>query len=330
MRVFFWAGDTGSGSTWYRCFLPSMGLRWLDHETAVDHRLAQNWRGCDTVVASRPAAPGTTDMIRQLQDRGIRVVADLDDDYFSMDARHHSQAGIDQWAALRDTLVENLKLVDAVVGASPALVEILREYSDRVVHIPNALPAHHMSTPRDYATPAPVVGWAGSASSAGGLGLIKHALRKLADDPANRVLLVGLDPGERALTGLRNRDNIRTTGFFAQQETYLQAVSEFDVWLAPYEESAFNRAKFPTKVLESNFLGIPLIASAIRPYAEQIVHGVTGFLVRSDHEWRRYVNQLLADPELRAEIGMNARARASRSILQSVNSQWEQVCKPCA
>lgn len=326
MRIMFWAGDQGSGSTWYRCQLPALGLHWLGHDCVVHHQLGPHWRGADVVIASRPAAPGVPDMIRSLRDHGKRVLVDLDDDYFSLDSRHHQQAAVAQWADNRDRLVENIKLADGVIAASTGLVEVLSQYRDDVVLIPNALPAWHMATPRDYANPSPIVGWSGSGSSAGGLELIKHTLRKLAEAPGGRVLLAGLEATDPALRGLRGRPNIRTTGFIPNQDAYLAACAEFDIWLAPYEESAFNRAKFPTKVLESNFLGIPLVASAIKPYVEQVEHGVTGFLVRSDHEWRRYVNRLVGDPDLRRSIGMAARAQASASILQAMNQRWEKVC----
>jgi glycosyltransferase involved in cell wall biosynthesis len=75
-------------------------------------------------------------------------------------------------------------------------------------------------------------------------------------------------------------------------------------------------------------LGIPLIASNIRPYAEWIDHGRTGFLVPNNrqHEWGRYLGALIQDKDLRRKIGLAARARASRNTLQGyLGTAWEEA-----
>lgn len=327
MKVFFWAGDKGSGSTFYRCHLPSMGLQWLGHQTgvSVDSRVGS---GADVVVGARVAHPNAMTPWQRMKDRGTRLVLDLDDDYFHLDSRHHDQKGIAEWESHQARLIHNMDISDVVTCASEAIAEVVRKHTATpAVVIPNALPAQLIGYAKDYRQEVVTVGWSGSASTKDGLEMIKHALRKTAERRDVQVLLVGPGKADPYLNGLRHRANIRTTGFISNQFEYLDVCRQFDIWLAPYEESAFNRAKFPTKVLESNFLGIPLIASDIRPYREQIVHGKTGFLVRSDHEWRKYISLLIEDPDLRQEIGMNARDQASTSILQSVNKRWEEVCQ---
>jgi glycosyltransferase involved in cell wall biosynthesis len=251
-------------------------------------------------------------------------VLDLDDDYLALDSRHHSQRGIDEWETNRPNLIANLELSDVVTVASPALAEVYSQYNGNVQVIPNGLPAQYLGRHRNYSPDIVNIGWVGTSSSRGGLSAIKHPLRQIATRADVKVVLVGPQPNDEMLRGLRDR-SIGCTGFIEHVPTYLDAVTNFDMWLAPYEESAFNRAKFPTKVLEAGFLGIPLIASAIRPYEEQIEHGKTGFLVRADHEWRRYINLLLSDPELRKEIGLNARARISKWIMQALNQRWEEA-----
>lgn len=322
MKIFFWSADDG-GSAFYRCQLPAVSLQWLGHHTGV----SRDGRGAldgDVVVGARVANPNATVWWRELKERGKRLVLDLDDDYLALDSRHHTQRGIDEWAGHRDRLIENVSLADVVTVASPALAEIYGQFNSNVEVIPNGLPAQYLGRHRDYSPDIVNVGWVGTSSSRGGLDMIKHPLRKISARDDVKVVLVGPQPNDDYLRGLRDR-RIGCTGFIQDVRIYLDAVTNFDMWVAPYEESAFNRAKFPTKVLESSFLGIPLIASAIRPYEEEIEHGKTGFLVKSDHEWRRYINLLLGDPDLRREIGLNARARISKWIMQSLNQRWEQV-----
>jgi glycosyltransferase involved in cell wall biosynthesis len=80
--------------------------------------------------------------------------------------------------------------------------------------------------------------------------------------------------------------------------------------------------------LESSVLGIPLIASDIEPYRRVIKHGWNGFLVKYEHEWGKLIKRLVDDPQLRQEIGMNARSDASMRIMQAVNHQWERALTP--
>lgn len=322
MRIAFWSADEG-GSAFYRCELPAISLQWLGHHTGVsrDGRIALSG---DVVVGARVANPDATRWWAELKERGKRLVLDLDDDYLALDPRHHTQRGIDEWASHRKRLIANVALADVVTVASPALAEVYGQYNPNVEVIPNGLPAQYLGRHRDYNPEIVNLGWVGTTSSRGGLEMIKHALRKVSERADVKVVLVGPQPNADYLRGLRDRA-IGCTGFIENVKLYLDAVTNFDMWVAPYEESAFNRAKFPTKVLEAGFLGIPLIASAIRPYEEEIEHGKTGFLVKSDHEWRRYINMLLDNPDLRREIGLNARARISKWIMQSLNQRWEQV-----
>jgi glycosyltransferase involved in cell wall biosynthesis len=116
-------------------------------------------------------------------------------------------------------------------------------------------------------------------------------------------------------------------GWVPSVEEYLKRVAEWDVWVAPYRDTAFNRAKFPTKWLESSVLGIPLIASDTEAYRAVIRHGENGFLVRYEHEWGRFLKQLVDDPELRQRVGMAARGEASGSIMQALHHQWEDAVR---
>jgi glycosyltransferase involved in cell wall biosynthesis len=166
------------------------------------------------------------------------------------------------------------------------------------------------------------------------LPLAARALTRIADyrrpDGGDvRVRLVGITPQEAMERGLKGK-RVGALGWVPQPEQYLRdVVSEFDVWVAPYRDIPFNRAKFATKALEAGFLGVPLVASGIGPYRDAVVHGETGFLVPpgQEHLFGRYLKRLVDDPELRQRMGLAARSKASRSILQALNQQWDAVVR---
>jgi glycosyltransferase involved in cell wall biosynthesis len=285
-----------------------------------------DWPALDAVVGCRVAQREPSLMWHKLKDEGKRLVLDLDDDYFHIDPTNEAARRV--WdVEMLGRLVANMQIADVVTCCSEPLAAVLRDYAADVRVVPNGLPAQYLGLPRDYRVDGrPLsVGWAGTASTVAELPAAVRALNRIAvyRRPGGvQVRIVGIT-GEHAMAlGLRGRQ-IGALGWVERVEHYLQAVGEWDVWVAPYRDTAFNRAKFPTKFLEASILGIPLIASDIEPYRRVIRHGENGFLVRYEHEWGKHLKQLADDPELRQRIGMAARAEASGSILQAINTQWE-------
>lgn len=326
MRVHFWSADE-AGSALYRALLPGMSLQWLGHNVSASIRLPHDWPDLDTIVGCRVAKPDPTQMWRRLKEIGKRLVLDVDDDYFHIDPTN--QAAVRTWdSGMLGRLADNMALADVVTCCSEPLARVLRDYAADVRVVPNGLPAQYLGLPRDYlAEGRPLsVGWAGTSSTVADLPVAVRALNRIAQYPRPgggvQARLVGITAEQALGLGLRGR-GLGALGWVERHEHYMQAVGEWDVWVAPYRDVAFNRAKYPTKFLESSILGIPLVASDIEPYRRVIRHGENGFLIRYEHEWGRVLKQLADDPELRQRVGMTARAEASASILQATNVHWQ-------
>ncbi|WP_176741397.1 glycosyltransferase [Streptomyces sp. LUP30] len=303
-----------------------MSLTWLGHTATHHPRLPQNWQSYDTIVGCRVAQHDPSRMWLKLKDEGKRLILDLDDDYFHLDPSNTRACEV--WDRdMLGRLAHNMGIADLVTCCSEPLAAVLRDYAPDVRVIPNGLPAQYLGRPRDYtAEGRPLyVGWAGTSSTVAELPEAVRALNRISQysRPGGvQVRLVGIDAGQAMGLGLKGRQ-VGALGWVERIEHYLHAVSEFDVWVAPYRGTAFNSAKFPTKWLESSVLGIPLIASDTPAYRAVIRHGENGFLVRYEHEWGRLLKRLVDDPELRQRIGMTARGEASGSIMQALHHQWE-------
>ncbi|MEU7416685.1 glycosyltransferase [Streptomyces antibioticus] len=325
-RFHFWAADT-AGSSYYRSTLPGISLQWLGHNVSGGMRLPHDWRDLDTLVGCRVAKPDPTQMWRYFKhETSTRLVLDLDDDYFHIDPSNQRAAEV--WdRGMLGRLAANMALADVVTCCSEPLAAVLRDYATDVRVIPNGLPAQYLGRPRDYlAEGRPLsVGWTGTSSTVAELPEAVRALNRIAQygRPGGvQVRLVGIDARQAMGLGLSGR-RVGALGWVSNVDHYLQACAEWDVWVAPYRDTAFNRAKFPTKWLESSVLGIPLIASDIEPYRRVIRHGENGFLVKYEHEWGRLLKRLVDDPELRQRVGMTARGEASSSIMQALHVQWQ-------
>jgi glycosyltransferase involved in cell wall biosynthesis len=98
-----------------------------------------------------------------------------------------------------------------------------------------------------------------------------------------------------------------------KQEELLNAINEWDINLAPLSlPNKFNDAKSELKWVHSGILAIPTIASPSRSFSEVIEHGVNGFLAHNSQDWVSCL-QILSDNERRESIGLNARAKITKT-----------------
>ena len=68
--------------------------------------------------------------------------------------------------------------------------------------------------------------------------------------------------------------------------------------------------------------GFCVVAAALPHYPELVEHGVTGFLVKRDHEWLRYLEELAHDDGLRLLMGAKAREHARQFTIERNYQRW--------
>lgn len=261
-RFHFWAADT-AGSSYYRAQLPGISLQWLGHHVTGGMRLPHDWRDLDTLVGCRIAQPDSTKMWQHLKhETGIRLLLDLDDDYFHIDPSN--TAAFRVWdRAMLQRLADNMALADLVTCCSEPLAAVLRDHAENVVVIPNGLPAQLLGKPRDYvADGRPLsVGWAGTSSTVAELPDAVRALNRIAAYPRPgggvQVRIVGITAEHALSLGLKGR-SIGALGWVPRVDDYLQAVSEWDVWVAPYRDTAFNRCLDAATLITTDHGVIPI------------------------------------------------------------------------
>jgi glycosyltransferase involved in cell wall biosynthesis len=342
--VLFWAAGN-DGSSWYRCTQPAEALQWQGHRATVTEAITEfDVRRADTIVASRVANEVShglwLDLAARPREYRPRLVLDLDDDYFSIDRSNPAYSGWDAMSLFR--LKESILAADLVTVASRGLAEAIQAHTGghaKVQVVENGLHAGWLAQPRDYeaANRPLIVGWAGTPSTITDFDLAAPALANIVNYGKGKVevRLVGFQDGHPSVETMRRKINVQHLGlvqgvpWVPHGEPYLGAVSEFDIWVAPYRPTPFVEAKFPTKALEAGVMGIPLIASAIRPYRDWIIQDSSGFKVVDSAPWMwgRCLKRLVDSADLRQSIGEAGRSRAARNIMQSLGIQWAQVCQ---
>ena len=79
--------------------------------------------------------------------------------------------------------------------------------------------------------------------------------------------------------------------------------ANFDIAIAPLNNTPINYYKSNLKILEAGAYYLPVVCSAIRPFVETIAHGVDGFIAQDTSQFGNYLEELINSPKLRHSLG---------------------------
>lgn len=161
----------------------------------------------------------------------------------------------------------------------------------------------------------PVVAFTGRFVREKGIAELLEAIARVRESrPDVRLLIIGgslpsdRDPAEADLATLVEKLGIAgaiiTTGFTDRVADHLSVA---DIFVLPsYREG------MPRSILEAMAAGKPVVATDIRGCREEVVDGVTGYLVpvKDAGALADAIGRLVDDPELRARMGAAGQARA--------------------
>src|SRR5215475_4639676 len=249
-----------------------------------------------------------------------KLVYETDDDVFNVEQVNWQAYGVYSRGDVQDAVAHAAEVANLVTVTCEPLAEVMRRYNENVAVLPNFIPGWVCDMER-APTVRPVAGWIGGASHGRDIGEIATHVRRFLDrHPGWDAAVMGTDYRptiKHARCGFRDWVDIKT-----DTEGFYRSI-DWDVGLAPlYPGSEFNRSKSYIKALEYAARGIPVIASDMEPYREFVLHGVTGFLVKYDHEWLKYLEEL-TDPGLRAEMGEKAREHARGFTIEGNWALWQ-------
>jgi glycosyltransferase involved in cell wall biosynthesis len=166
-----------------------------------------------------------------------------------------------------------------------------RQYNANVSVVPMAVDAaeYDRVQPSARTFDGLVVGWAGTAGGLRYLEALGPVLRLVAQ---RHPIVV------RVISGGYRR--VRLPGLPVdarpwRAETALQDMKAFDVGLVPLDDTPFERAKFPFKLLQYLALGVPSVSARVGIARTVIRDGENGLLADSPAEWYDALDRLLGD-----------------------------------
>jgi glycosyltransferase involved in cell wall biosynthesis len=280
----------------------------------------------DMLVMQRPAGKNGVRMLENLLGH-TKIVYEVDDDMLQVDP-----AGLphlyDERA--RESIRRCMRLCDLITVSTEPLAEQIRPINPNVVVLPNHIHEDVLTLvrpKRDRLT----IGWAGGHSHLPDMVTVIDPLRAVLDaHPAVDMHFAGFDytaavaphrGTDPASVDAQLRRQCRWSAWEVDVWRHYTRI-DFDIGIAPLAPIPFNECKSFLKALEYGALGIPTVAADLPPYRGFVIDGVTGFLVRSEDEWRARLTDLIADRAMREEMGAKAREHAAGWTIQQGWRKW--------
>lgn len=307
---------------------------WVRHDDARLDRFVDVRRpDCDVVVLQRPLTDTLARAIPILQDKGVRVVVEVDDDFESISPANVSWRAVQPHLSPRRNkawLRAACAQADLVVCSTPALA---RRYGGhgRVRVVRNRVPSWYLGVwggERERVH----VGWSGSIEThPGDLQVTRGAVGRVVRATGAQFAVIGTGKGVRQRLGLP--DAPLACGW-VPIDLYPEAVAQLDVGIVPLEPSAFNEAKSALKMMEMAALGVAVVAS---PTAENTRMAQLLGVVLADRPkvWEGTLRRLITDTAWREDrIGAARAAMRGHTIEGNLGEWWDAwaapVNTPCA
>lgn len=301
MRIKLFPRDTTAcGSN--RMIWPAEALRADDIEICMPgDSVDLNEPNCDVVVWQRPSGRHFAENIELFQERGLKVVVELDDDYCTIptdniaraqyDPRHDSD---DNWNWLSMACAK----ADRVVAPTKALVE--KYGHGQGVLVPNFVPERYLKHRVEENDPL-LVGWTGNLEvHASDLGVVGAGVAIALSATGAHFRFVGASSQTEKVQRELRLDRLPSATGWVELEDYPALLSDLDVGLVPLASNVFNESKSYLKGLEYSALGIPFVASSTQPYRELAAKGA-GLVVGGRKDWGRHLKRLITDDAFRRD-----------------------------
>lgn len=285
----------------------------------------------DVVVIQRDVpryADAYAQIIARARAASKPVICDLDDLLFDLPETHPAKRFHYYQHALVPTLGAILT-ADVVTVSTPPLYEYVREFNPNTWLLPNYLDDHLWTVRQQLPDPhhRPVVlGFMGGEAHVSDLqmilGVLLGLLRQYGDQL--RLKFWGCEPPPE----LRREPNVE---FIPFAETYPSFARRFsgqncDIFVAPLLDTPFNRSKSAIKFLEYSALGVPGVYSRLDPYERVVSQRQNGLLATTPEEWKQALDELICHPDLRYDIGRQARQTVLDGWLLSQHAhEWTDV-----
>lgn len=272
-------------------------------------------------------------LVNDVRVRGAKLIYSLDDDYFSIPSSHPSapkQRHLDVVAYL-------LECADAVLVTTEHLSSQFGMRNSRIFVIPNHLDERLLvyRSPKEFdplfTGRTVTIGYMGTFTHDDDFLMVLPALEKIyrrhqSDIRFELLGVISRDTTKSLLQGLPVRfiQPERGEAEYPLFMLWYTSQVQWDIAIAPLQDSVFNRAKSDVKYLDYASIAAAGVFSEVEAYRSTVANAENGLLVPNDvYAWEDALEKLIVDRDMRKRIASVAsRELYTKRIVKQNAHEW--------
>lgn len=182
------------------------------------------------------------------------------------------------------------------------LCEFAKQFNQNVVLDPTTIDTVNLHNKiKDQRTEKVVIGWTGTHSTVQYLNDLVPVLQKLEQQ---------YDFEFRVISNREPDIKLRSLRYVPwNKETEIDDLLQFNFGLMPLRDDKWAKGKCGFKALQYMALGMPAIVSPVGVNTAVVDNGTNGYICSTAIEWEKAIESLLANAELRTNMGAQARKK---------------------
>jgi glycosyltransferase involved in cell wall biosynthesis len=242
------------------------------------------------------------------------IIFDFDDAIFLVPPQRN------KWLyALRDkTAIERiLKLSAQVIAGNDYLKQYAQQFNEHVSVIPTAVDtlkwkkADKTTDKANVDNKKIIIGWIGTRHNLFYLETLKPVLEKLS--LIHPVCLHVISDADF------KGNNFEVKNIAWDMDSEVQEVRKFDIGIAPLADDNWAKGKCGLKALQYMACCVPTVCSSVGVYRQIIIDGCNGFLAQDQAQWLEKLSLLIADKNLRENLGKAGRKTIEEKYSLEIN-----------
>ena len=233
-----------------------------------------------------------------------KILVEIDDNILAVDSSNPAYGNVNPGSDHQRRFEEQLSEADGIITSTEYLKKLYKGYCKKIFVVKNSIDFgiwDRLKTPRGHSKVR--IGWEGASHHGEDLEIILPVIPKILKKYGDKVEFhfFGHIPDQ-----LRNC-SVFTNMVSIDQYPAVYKKLDFDIVLAPLQDTAFNRSKSNIRILEAGALKKAIVASSNKnlAYAQTIKGGETGLLANSTGNWIGAISRLIEDADLREKLGKN-------------------------
>jgi glycosyltransferase involved in cell wall biosynthesis len=278
----------------------------------------------DLVVFSPPHLhPPLIQSMTVCSAKGIPILLDLDTDYENLPIFHpdYAMKGLGRQSSGK-AYTTALVLANMITTPSRVLAENLRRAGYAAEVLPDSWDSQLVPNLKPVLPRSEIyIGWLGRSGLMEDFASVRRVVLRVLNEFENtRLVVIGNMQAYQLLEGVPTDRKI----FLPENgpESRLVTLRQLDILLVPLNNHPFNNALPDSLLMEAGILGIPWIASPMPAFVEWKTGGL---VAGSRDEWHTDLRQLIMDPQMRQNLGLEGKAAAAQRELNSFGPAWMAV-----